>query len=103
MRTIRRISIGSAFKVGAVLYGLLWVIVGGLLLLAQLAFGGMLAGAAGGRQGAGMFGLFLGGGIVFYVIGIVLYALFGGIFSAIAALFYNFAAGWVGGLQVEME
>jgi hypothetical protein len=50
-----------------------------------------------------MFGLFLGGGIVFYVIGIVLYALFGGIFSAIAALFYNLAAGWVGGLQVEME
>jgi biopolymer transport protein ExbB/TolQ len=56
-----------------------------------------------GREGAGAFGLWLGGGTIFYVIGIALYALFGGIFSAIAALFYNLAAGWVGGLQVEME
>jgi hypothetical protein len=102
MRTLRRISVGSAFKVGAITYALLWVIIGGLLLLLQLLFGGLI-GAAAGRDSAGALGLFLGGGVVFYFIGIVMYGLIGGIGSALGALFYNLAAGWVGGLQVEVE
>lgn len=102
MQTVRRISIGSAFKVGAVIYALLWVIFGGILLLFQLAFGGLLA-SSGQQEAMGAFGLIAGGGIVFYLIGIVLYGLIGGIGSAITAFFYNLVANMVGGLQVELQ
>lgn len=102
MHTVRRISIGSAFKVGAATYALMWVVFGGLLLLFQLAFGGLIA-STGEQEALGAFGLMAGGGIIFYFIGIVLYGVLGGIGSAIAAFIYNLVATMVGGLKVEME
>lgn len=100
MRAIRRVGIGSAFKVGAVMYGLLWVVLGGLLLLLQLLIGGILGASA--DEGAQIFGAMAGIGLIGYIVGILVYALIGGIFSALTALVYNLVAGLVGGIEVEL-
>jgi hypothetical protein len=103
MRAIRSIGIGSAFKVGAVTYALMWVILGGLVLLLQLLIGGITGLGAGGREGAQVFGMVAGFGIIGYIIGIVIYAVLGGIFSALAAFIYNLVAGMVGGIEINLE
>jgi Transmembrane domain of unknown function (DUF3566) len=46
---------------------------------------------------------FLGGGLIFGVVAILGYGLFGWIFTAIACLIYNLAARWVGGVEVQVE
>ncbi len=86
MQTIRSISIGSAFKVGAVTSILLFAVIGGLILLLQLLVGGMIGMGAGGREGAGFFGAMAGFGIVAYLFGIIVYGIIGGIGSALTAL-----------------
>jgi hypothetical protein len=43
------------------------------------------------------------GGIAFALIAILGYGLFGWIFTAIGCLIYNLAAGWVGGIEVQVE
>ncbi len=103
MQTIRSISIGSAFKVGAVISILLFAVIGGLILLLQLLVGGMIGMGAGGREGAGVFGAMAGFGIIAYLFGIVIYGIVGGISSALTALIYNIVAGMVGGLQVSLD
>lgn len=103
MKTIRRISAGSAFKVGAVIYALLFAIVFGLILLVQLLLGGLFAAAAGSNDAGTTLGLFAGFGIIGYFIGIIVYGLLGGIGSALAALIYNLVANMIGGLQIELE
>ncbi len=103
MRTIRSISIMSALKVGAVLSALLFIIVGGLVLLIQLLFGGLLGASMGGSEGMGAFGATAGISFVMYLIGIVLYAFFGAIGGALNALLYNIVAGMVGGIEINLE
>jgi hypothetical protein len=107
-RQIRRISAGSAFKVGAALYALLFAIIGIFAIVLPSLFGASLLAAifsgsqngGGAAAGAGILGLVIG--LVGYLVGILLYGLLGGIFSAITALLYNLVAGWVGGLTVEI-
>lgn len=103
MQTIRSVSIGSAFKVGAVTSMLLFAVIGGLFLLLQLLIGGMISMGAGGREGIGVFGAMAGFGIIGYLFGIVIYGIVGGIGSALTALIYNIVAGMVGGLQVSLD
>ncbi len=103
MQTIRSISIGSAFKVGAVTSILLFAIIGGLVLLLQLLLGGIIGLGAGGREGAGVFSAMTGFGIIAYLFGIVIYGIVGGISSALTALIYNIVAGMVGGLRVSLD
>ncbi len=109
-RRIRRIGAGSAFRIGAVLYALLFAIIGIFVIvlpsLFASLFGASMLAAFGGAEnsgaaaGAGAFGVVLG--LFIYLAGIVLYGLMGGIFSAISALLYNLVAGWVGGLRIEV-
>lgn len=98
MQRLRRISPGSAFKVGFAVYALLFGVVGLLFLLFALlgvgALGDVLDFAG---IGAGFIGALIG-----YIIGVVLYGLVGGVFSAIAAAIYNVVAGWTGGLEIEI-
>lgn len=101
-RTIRSVSIGSALKVGAFLYGMLFAVFGGISLalmsLLNLAATNGVGSELGGLGAGAAFGI-----LALYFIGIVGYAIIGGIFSAIAAMFYNLVSLFVGGLSIELE
>ena len=85
---IRRIDPFSAAKVCAVLYFL-----GGLIAVPIFLIVGMMAPEAGGER----FGL------VFAIVIRVVYAVMGFIFTLIACAIYNLVAGWVGGIEMELE
>ena len=102
MATLKRIGPGSAFKVGALTYAILGLVVG-----ACLAFFSMAAGSLGGLAGspaspaARAFGLGMGLGAIIIVP--ILYGIIGGIGGAIGAFIYNLVAGWIGGLEVDIS
>ena len=103
---IRRISVGSAFRVGLIWSSVIFAFFGllGLLfygVIASFALGTSL----GSDEVAGMLGIFGGGfiiQIVLYVIGIIFYGVLGGIMTAISAIFYNFVARIGGGLEIDI-
>jgi hypothetical protein len=109
--TLKRIDIGSAFRVGAILYGLLFAVFGLIFVLLNSLFFSALTNLARSNNfntpnapnataflGAGVLGL-----LCFYGVGIVAAAIIGGIQLAIVAFFYNLTANWVGGLKVELQ
>jgi hypothetical protein len=101
MAIVRRIGPGSAFKVGLVTYALI-----GLALGICVAFFSMAAGTLGSMgqsaaPGTRVFGFGMGfGAVIFFPL---IYGLVGGVFAAIGAAVYNLAAGWVGGLDVDIN
>ena len=99
VRKIRRIGVGSAFRVGALVSGLIWAILGIFFVLFSLVGAGIMAafGATGGEASLGVVT-----SLIFYVVMLVVYALIGGIFSALYAWLYNVVAGWVGGIQIQL-
>jgi hypothetical protein len=84
---IRRFGVGQTAKVVGVLYTLI-----GLLFVPLLAVAAILA--PGDEQ---PFPLWFVACLPF------VYGLMGLVFSAIACLIYNMVAGWVGGIEVEVE
>jgi len=104
MKTIRRISVSSAFKVGAVLAALLFIVIGFFIVLMPALFGASLLGAMLGNQGgASAFGAGAVSGVILYIVGTIVYAIVGGITGAIDAWLYNIVAGIVGGIEVELS
>ena len=105
MYTIRRVSIGSAFRVGAVSSALMWAVFGILLVLWMMAVGSAVDSTATQFSGqSNNVGEFSGGVAIFtYLCGIPIYAVMGGIGGALYAFIYNLVAGWVGGLELELE
>src|SRR5258708_4862055 len=101
MAILRRVGAGFAFKGGRVFFAQL-----GLVLGICMAFVSMVAGTLGtmgqsAAPGARLFGFGMGfGAIIFFPL---IYGLIGGIFAAIGAAVYNLAAGWVGGLEVDIN
>ena len=95
MASVKRIGPGSAFKVGLVVYAILGFIFGILFALI-----GMLAGSL-----ASSHSLFPGTGLGFFSIILfpICYGIIGGVFGALGAVIYNLAAGWVGGLEVDIS
>jgi hypothetical protein len=95
MSVLKRISPGSAFRLGLVAYGIVGLMLGAFCSL--IAIGA----PAFGRQTHMMFlGHFVG---VFAVIVCpIIYGIIGGIGAVIAAGIYNLVAGWVGGLEVDI-
>ena len=109
MKTISRVDIGSAFRIGAVvsailfaIFGLLWLglqalIFAPLLSISSTEFGGT----------SSSFSFFASAGILsflcFYLVGIAAAAISGGIYGAALAWAYNLAARWGGGLKVQFE
>lgn len=83
---IRRFGVGQTAKVVGVLYTLI-----GLLIVPLFAMAAILT------PGEQAFPLWLIACLPF------LYGLMGLIFSAIGCLVYNMVAGWVGGIEVEVE
>lgn len=113
MVVLRRIGVGSAFKVGFVVNGLLALVFGLLAFLIQAAFLNLITSAASidvyspGQSASAIeamraFSLIgLGTLCLFYAMSVVFGAVFGGLGFALIAFFYNLTARWVGGLELE--
>jgi hypothetical protein len=103
MAVVRRVGPGSAFKVGLVLYAILGLVLGIFMAFISMVAGslGGLAMPAGGAPGSRLFGFGMGMGAI--IIFPILYGVIGGVFAAIGAVVYNLVAGWVGGLELDIE
>jgi hypothetical protein len=101
MATVKRIAPGSAFKVGLVVYAFLGLIVGICMALFSMVAGSLGSLAGGGVPGARALGF--GFGFSAIIVFPILYGIVGGIGGVIAAAVYNLAAGWVGGLEVDIS
>lgn len=95
---IRRVGVFSAAKIAGALYGLMGLLFGALLSLISV-----IAGSAAMSQGQddAVFGMIFGVGAIIFLP--LFYGILGAIFAAIAAAFYNLIAGFVGGLEIEIE
>jgi Transmembrane domain of unknown function (DUF3566) len=104
--TIKRIGVGSAFKIGAILNVILFAIFGLIGLGFQALFSSAISSAFR-NSGADAYFDFATAGLpilcVGYLIGVVAAGIFGGIAAAIYALLYNLVSGMIGGLQVELS
>ena len=101
MATVKRISPGSALKVGAVVYAFFGIFVGICTALFSMMAGSLADLGGGASPGARALGFGLGAAAIIVVpIG---YGIIGGIGGALGALVYNVAAGWVGGLEVDIS
>jgi hypothetical protein len=96
MAVIKRIGPGSAFKVGLVVYGILGLVAGVFCSLIALA-GAPFARQAHFPMGPAWLGLFA------VIICPIVYGIVGAIATLVSVLIYNLAAGWVGGLEVEIS
>ncbi|MEQ8675722.1 MAG: DUF3566 domain-containing protein [Aggregatilineales bacterium] len=108
MITIKRISVGAAFKVSAVFSGLMSAVTAffyiGFFVLLSNSFTSSYAGVVtptgtsttdfGDVSGALL--------VVLCLCGVLFYAIIGGIFGAIGAVIYNFVARTVGGIELEV-
>ena len=101
MATVKRIAPGSAFKVGLVVYAFLGLIVGICMALFSMVAGSLGSLAGGGVPGARALGF--GFGLSAIIVFPILYGIVGGIGGAIGAAVYNLAAGWVGGIEVDIS
>ncbi|MGH9794784.1 MAG: DUF3566 domain-containing protein [Candidatus Acidiferrales bacterium] len=97
MAQLKRIELGSAFKVCAVLYGMMGLVLGAFFSL--FSFLGFMGGAASRAEGSVAF-LF---GTAAIVILPIFYGILGAIGGVIGAAIYNFAAKLTGGLEITLQ
>lgn len=95
---LRRIGAVSLGKVFGILYALLGLVIGALFALLSLVGAGIGAAASGDEA---WLGAFFGVGAI--IILPIFYGVIGFIGGLLTGLFYNLAAGIVGGVQVELE
>jgi hypothetical protein len=101
MAVIRRVGPGSAFKIGLIVYALLGLVLGVFMAFISLVVGSLAPLSQSAAPGAQFFRFGTGlGAIIFFPI---FYGVIGGAFAAIGAAVYNLVAGWVGGLEVEIN
>ena len=101
MATLKRIGPGSAFKVGLVTYAFVGLVIGAIMALFSM-MAGSLAGLGGTHAtAASAFGFGMGLGAI--IVAPILYGIIGGIGAALGAVIYNLAAGWIGGLEVDIS
>jgi hypothetical protein len=107
MRVIRKISLGSAFTMGAIIQTILFVVFAliGLLFLVLI----FILGSIFGESNAIIGDILVSGGSAFigwlvaFVVGIVVSLLLGGIGGFLSAVVYNMAASIAGGLRVRLD
>ena len=98
---IKRFGVLSAAKLYAVVMAAIGLIIGIPLGLIMMVIGAAVMSM--GRDGAAGGGVGIGMGL-FYMIGLpIMYGVMGFIFGALGALVYNMAAGFLGGLEMELE
>lgn len=98
---IKRVDPMSAAKIGGVLYALLGLVIGAVITIGAMAFGGMmssLSDQSSGGPGA-MVGMLFGAGSI--IILPICYGILGFIGALISAFIYNIAAKVTGGIEVE--
>jgi hypothetical protein len=89
---LRHIAPFSAFKVGLLIYGLLGLAAGTLCSAVALA----------GAQFAPHSHMPRAWGALALILCPVIWGTIGGVVNAISALLYNVAAGWIGGLELDL-
>jgi hypothetical protein len=94
---IRRVGPLSVAKISGVLYALMGLFIGGIFSLISVA------GVAFAPQGsnAGFPGMLFGVGAIVALP--IFYGLLGFVMSLIAAGLYNLIAGWVGGIELDIQ
>lgn len=93
---VRRIGPMSLAKLSATLYGLLGLLIGGVLSLVSI-----VGGAMAGQDGAGPMGMLFG--VAAVILLPIFYGCIGFFGSLIGAVLYNAVAGWVGGIELETD
>jgi hypothetical protein len=93
---IKRVGPVSVGKVAGTLYAVF-----GLLLGACVSLIAMAGGFGSDSSGAGALGALMGVGAI--VIFPILYGALGFLFTMIAAALYNLVAGWVGGVELDLQ
>ena len=95
---VRRVGVLSYAKIMAVVMAGVMLIIGipvGLIM--------MVIGAAAMTQDGAAGGIGIGMGLAYMIILPIVYGVLGFIMGAISALIYNVAAGFVGGIEIELE
>jgi len=100
MATLKRIEPASAMKIGAIIYAFLGLFIGIVMACFSLV-AGSLTRIGGNPIGMGAFGVGVGFGSI--IVAPIVYAIIGAIGAGIAAVVYNLAAGWMGGLEVDIS
>lgn len=108
MRTIKRVTVNSAFKVGMVVGGIGFLVFYIPFALLQGALVGSLSSISGNSYyNSGASSGILGGGFAaiacVWIVGTVVAAIAGGIGAALYAFIYNISYGMHGGIQAEVE
>ena len=101
MRVLKHIDVLSAAKVTAVISAI-WGFIIAIISLPFLAVASTATSYAGAAAGFNMAPLLLGFGIASIVIAPILGAIMGFIMGAIGAFFYNVAAKYVGGVELDL-
>ena len=96
---IRKVGIGSAVKVGGVLYALLGLVFGICFALFAMVFGAATT-AASGDMPPWMGSIFGLGAIIILPI---MYGVMGAIGGALMGALYNLVAGITGGVEVDVQ
>ena len=97
---ITRMGVLSLGKIMGLMYGAIGLLFGGLYaLFAVLGGGAMLA--MGGNEGAMGGGLMMGMGVAAVIFVPIFYGILGFLIGLLSALFFNIAAKYAGGLEVE--
>lgn len=100
MATLKRIEPASAMKIGAIIYAFLGLFIGIVMACVSLV-AGSLTGMGGNVMGMRIFGVGMGFGAI--IVAPIIYAIIGAIGVGIAAVVYNLAARWMGGLEVDIS
>jgi hypothetical protein len=101
--TIRRFDVVRTATVAAVLYAVITLVFGLLFVLPFALLGGLAASTQDSGTGAAVLGGGLVAGVILVGIGAVFYAVVGWIMTAIVCAIYNWVAGRVGGVRVDVE
>jgi hypothetical protein len=99
---IKRIGVLSFAKVYAVITAGILLVIGVPAMLIFLIVGAAAASQTGGDGIAGL-GMGLFGAIFFFIFIIIGYSVAGFVIGALTALIYNVAAGFAGGVELDME
>jgi hypothetical protein len=94
MFRIRRFGVMKTATVAAVMY----MVIVAIFVIPFALIGLLIAPSQGSEAGTAMVGI-----VIFGAVAILAYGLIGWIFTALAAAIYNVAAGWVGGIEVQLE
>jgi hypothetical protein len=97
---ITKVGVMSLGKLMGIMYAAIGLLFGGIYALVAVVGGGAML-AMGGNEGAMGGGMMMGMGLAAVIVLPVIYGVLGFIGGLVTALFFNIAAKYAGGLEVE--